>query len=170
MPDPDSEILNIVDERDSVIGKGLRSEIHRLGLRHRSVHVLVFNRVGDLFLQRRAVIKESHPGLWDSSAAGHVDSRESYEQCAIREVREELGLDPAEGLQKLFKLGARPDTGMEFCMVYRLEHTGPLRLNPKEVQDGRWISPRLLEKWLAQGATGLTPTFKVIWSRVRKIF
>ena len=87
------ELLTEVDSEDRVIGPRARGEIHRLGLRHRSVHILVFNPRGELFLQQRAASKDINPGLWDTSAAGHVDHGESYDACARRELREELGIE-----------------------------------------------------------------------------
>ena len=60
---------------------------------HRAVHILVFNQRGELFLQKRSMSKDNDPGMWDSSAAGHVDSGESYLDCATREIEEELGVE-----------------------------------------------------------------------------
>ncbi len=86
------EIFDVVNERDEVIGQQNRGEVHRLGLMHRAVHVLVFNAARQVFLQKRSLKKDRQPGLWDSSASGHVDSGEDYDACAVREAREELGL------------------------------------------------------------------------------
>ena len=96
------EWLSEVDEQDVVIGRRRRDEIHRLGLRHRSVHILVFNPGGELFLQRRSLSKDIHPGLWDTSAAGHVDAGEAYERTAWRELGEELGIGASIGVVVLF--------------------------------------------------------------------
>src|SRR3989442_704060 len=85
------EIFDVVNEGDEVIGQKPRSEIHRLNLKHRAVHVLVFNARGELFLQKRSMKKDCFPGAWDSSASGHLDTGESYDACAVRELREELG-------------------------------------------------------------------------------
>src|SRR5688572_31217226 len=85
------EIFDVVNERDEVIGQKPRSEIHRLKLKHRAVHVLVFNSKGQLFLQKRSMTKDCFPGTWDSSASGHLDCGEEYDACARRELREELG-------------------------------------------------------------------------------
>ena len=86
------EIFDVVNEQDEVVGRQSRGEVHRLGLMHRAVHVLVFNAAGQIFLQKRSMKKDRQPGLWDSSASGHVDSGEDYDACAVREVREEIGL------------------------------------------------------------------------------
>src|SRR5215472_14287436 len=97
------EIFDVVDEHDHVIGSKPRNEVHRLGLMHRAVHVLVFNPQGEIFLQKRSMKKDRQPGVWDSSASGHVDSGDDYDSCAIRELNEELGFRPNTPLTRLFK-------------------------------------------------------------------
>ena len=84
------EIFDVVDSNDQVIDQRPRSEVHRLGLLHRAIHLLVFNSKGELFLQKRSMKKDCFPGTWDSSASGHVDSGEDYDICALREHLEEL--------------------------------------------------------------------------------
>src|SRR5262245_26351168 len=120
------EVFDVVNDRDEVIGQAPRSEIHRLGLKHRAVHVLVFNAKGELFLQKRSLAKDCFPGTWDSSASGHLDHGETYDACAIRELREEIGIELQEIPMRLFKIDACPETGQEFVWVYRCEAEGPL--------------------------------------------
>src|ERR1700722_17566559 len=115
------EIFDVVNDRDEVIGQNTRGEVHRLGLKHRAVHVLVFNRRGEIFLQKRSMRKDTFPGAWDSSASGHLDSGESYDDCAVRELREEIGLQIARAPERIFRLEACAETGQEFVWVYRLE-------------------------------------------------
>src|SRR4051812_43883356 len=98
------EVFDVVNELDEVIGQERRSVVHRTGLRHRAVHVLVFNSKGELFLQKRSMTKDTFPGAWDSSASGHLDTGEDYEACALRELGEELGWKPATVPKPLFKL------------------------------------------------------------------
>src|SRR5215831_21290390 len=100
------DIFDVVNERDEVIDRKPRSEVHRLGLLHRAVHVLVFNSRGRIFLQKRSMKKDRQPGLWDSSASGHVDSGEEYDTCAVRELGEEIGLKLQGPPPRLFKLAA----------------------------------------------------------------
>src|SRR5258708_3933610 len=104
------EILGGVKERAEAIGPKPRREVHRLGLMHRAVHVLVFNSRGQVFLQKRSLTKDRQRGLWDSSASGHLDSGEDYDACAVREVREEIGLELKRAPLRLFKLAAGPET------------------------------------------------------------
>ena len=107
------EVFDVVNERDEVIGQAPRAEVHRRGLRHRAVHVLVFNAAGSVFLQKRSMTKDRQPGLWDSSASGHVDAGEDYDACAVRELREEIGLELKEVPKRLFKLAACAATDQE---------------------------------------------------------
>ena len=96
-------MFDVVDETDKVIAQAARREVHARGWRHRAVHVLVFNWAGELFLQKRAPSKDTAPGAWDSSASGHVEAGEGYDACAVRELREEIGLrvesTPAESIR-----------------------------------------------------------------------
>src|ERR1700722_876381 len=130
------EIFDVVNERDEVVGQNTRREVHRLGLKHRAVHVLVFNQKGEVFLQKRSMTKDTFPGAWDSSASGHVDSGEDYDTSAVRELKEELGLIAASPLHRLFKIAACAETGQEFVWVYQLESEGPFVLHPEEIERG----------------------------------
>jgi isopentenyldiphosphate isomerase len=67
-----------------------RDEVHKNGIWHRSVHIWVLNDKEELLIQRRALQKESHPGMWDVSCAGHIGSGDSSLQAAVRELKEEL--------------------------------------------------------------------------------
>ena len=84
------EIFDVVDENDVVTGQATRAEVHREKLLHRAIHIFAFNRKGDLFLQKRSHLKDTHAGQWDSSASGHLDSGEDYAEAAVRELEEEL--------------------------------------------------------------------------------
>jgi isopentenyl-diphosphate delta-isomerase len=135
------EIFDVVDDHDVVIGQRPRSEVHRLKLNHRAVHVLVFNRRGDVFLQKRSWRKDCFPGTWDSSASGHLDRGEAYDACAVRELHEEIGLKVEIPPVRLFSLAACPGTGQEFVWVYRCESEGPFVLQASEVDRGEWFHP-----------------------------
>ena len=157
------EIFDVVNERDEVIGAKPRSEVHRLGLLHRAVHVLVFNSRGEIFLQKRSMTKDREAGKWDSSSSGHVDSGEDYDACAVRELREELGLKLAATPQKLFKIDACEETDAEFVWVYRCESEGPFQLHPDEIECGGWFTPEKVTRWIAEKPEELAGAFVLIW-------
>ena len=163
----DSEILNVVDADDRVTGQCRRDEVHRLGLRHRAIHVLIFNHSGQVFLQKRAQHKQENPGLWDSSVAGHVDAGESYNQCCRREISEEVGLLVTHTPERLFKLPAGPLTGMEFCWIYRLVTDRQLQLDYTEIETGDWFIVESVDNWVLGTPGQLAESFRLIWSRYR---
>jgi len=161
------EIFDVVNERDEVIGQQTRSEVHRLGLQHRAIHVLVFNNRGQLFLQKRSMKKDRQPGLWDSSASGHLDRGEDYDACAIRETHEELGLKLSIAPKRLFKLAAGPETDQEHVWVYRAEAEGPFNLHPDEIERGDWFNPQAVNRWISERPDEFASAFIVIWKRLQ---
>ena len=160
------EIFDIVNERDEVIGQKPRSEIHRLKLNHRAVHVLVFNSRRELFLQKRSMRKDCFPGRWDSSASGHLSSGESYDACCVRELREEIGLEAVATPERLFKVAACPETGQEFVWVYRCAAEGPFKLDPEEIERGGWFAPVVLNRLLSEKPGELASGFVRIWNEM----
>lgn len=139
------EVFDVVDENDRVLRQASRHEVHTQGLRHRAVHVFVFNRDGELFLQRRSRWKDVHPLLWDSSAAGHVEAGQTYDATAPREVAEELGVETA--CTRIGQIGACAETGWEFVHLYRAEHPGPFRLAPAEIDSGAFFTLDQIDRW-----------------------
>ena len=159
------EIFDVVNERDEVIDARPRSEVHRLGLLHRAVHVLVFNSRGQIFLQKRSMKKDRQPGVWDSSSSGHVDSGENYDTCAVRELREELGLTVPKTPERLFKIGACAETDQEFVWAYRCHSEGPFQLHPDEIERGEWFAPEEVTRWLAENPENFASALRLIWKK-----
>lgn len=170
------EIFDVVNERDEVIDRKPRREVHARGLLHRAVHVLVFNARGHIFLQKRSMTKDRQPGLWDSSASGHLDSGEDYDTGAVRELREEIGLALTVGmatgasqpLQRLFKIDAGAETDQEFVWVYRCKAEGPFRLHPDEIERGDWFEPEAVTRWVADRSQDFASAFRLIWQKLNR--
>jgi isopentenyldiphosphate isomerase len=169
MADNPDELFDVVDASDRVIRQARRADVHANGWLHRAVHILVQRQNGDVFLQRRSMGKDSNPGRWDSSASGHLDSGEDYAAAAVRELREELGIEAGE-LQLLGTLPASAATGWEFVRIYKARHEGPFVLHPEEISDGRWISPADLDAWLEGAPDDFPPCFHEVWQAVRGSF
>lgn len=156
------EWFSVVDEQDRVVGKAPRAEVHANNSRHRAVHILIFNAAGELFLQKRSPWKDRHPSVWDSSAAGHVDAGEDYDDAARRELREELGVD-AE-LQRVAKLAASERTGEEFIWIYRATHDGPFTLARDEIELGEFFDPDTVARWIVARPDDFAPGFVESWT------
>ena len=155
------EPFPVVDEQDQVLGEAARAEVHGNNLRHRAVHILIFNSLGELFLQKRSRWKDRHPLLWDSSAAGHVDAGEEYDEAARRELKEELGVT-AE-LTRLVKLAASERTGQEFIWLYRAEHDGPFKLARSEIEHGEFFPIDIVPGWVKARPADFAPGFIECW-------
>ena len=161
------EILEIVDGNNRVIGTAGRSEIHKQHLKHRSVHVFLFNSAGKLFLQKRAQTKDEFPGYYDSSAAGHVNPDESYHEAAERELKEELGIEAP--LNKIAKLPASQENGWEFVAFYSAVADDAVMLNHDEIEDGRFYSLREIREFLISSGDKFTPSFKTLFEIYQSI-
>jgi isopentenyl-diphosphate delta-isomerase len=157
------EIFDIVNERDEVIGQAPRKEVHARGLRHRAVHILVFNARGEVFLQKRSMLKDTAKGKWDSSTSGHVDSGEDYDATAVRELGEEIGLVVTQPPERLFKVDACQETGWEFCWIYRCASEGPFTLHPEEIETGAWFAPEAVTKWVEERPREFARAFVLLW-------
>ncbi len=158
------EMLEIVDENDSVIGEMKRSELHSGKRLHRAVHVFLIRPNGDIYLQKRSHWKDSHPGKWDSSASGHVDPGESYVDCAVRELWEELWVKSRSGLTRVARLDAGEETDQEFIEVFQGEAKGKIRVHGSEIHSGRYFQIEEVEKWIEERpedfATGFRSCFR----------
>jgi len=162
------DIFDIVNEHDEAIGQRPRREVHALGLMHRAAHIFVFNAVGQIFLQKRSMTKDNHPGVWDASCSGHVDAGEDYLTGARRELSEEIGLHNPGSLEPLFKLTPSAETGQEFIQIFRTRSEGPFTLHPQEIDDGRWIAPDALDRWMTDRPQDFSPAFRLTWSTCRQ--
>lgn len=157
------EWFDVVNERDEVVGRATRREVHATGLWHRAVHVLVFDGSGRVLLQKRSMLKDLSPGLWDSSCSGHVDSGEDYDAAAVRELNEEIGVRITAAPARWFRLEPSAETGWEFVWVYGLRHEGPITVDPAEIQYAEWVAPGEVTARIAARPDEFCPSFKLLW-------
>ena len=149
------EYFDILDEAGKPTGLSLpRSQVHREGQWHRAVHIWVVDEWERILLQQRAFNKDSNPGLWDISSAGHISAGQQSREAAVSELGEELGLIvDSERLQFLFAdrdeavLNGGSFIDHEFHDIYLLRlQAGETRLvkpDPGELAGVRWISPEV---------------------------
>ncbi len=138
--DEQQEVLEVFDRHNRLIGRATRGTIHRLGLRHRAVHIFVLDPTGRLYLQLRREHKDRYPRHWDSSAAGHVSPKEGYAAAAARELEEELGIQGE--LQRLAEVTACPQTGWEHVVLFQCRTDSPPVPNPEEIETGAFFRLR----------------------------
>lgn len=165
-PQQRSELFDVVDENDTVVSTMQRHLVHQKKLRHRAVHLLIFNKKGELFLQKRSLWKETNPGLWCSSVAGHVDAGEDYLVAAHREMKEELGISTE--LKSLCRIEATAATEQEFINCYYGSFDGPMKLNPHEIEAGTFFPLALIQQWVDSHPEEFTPVFKMVIKKIKK--
>lgn len=157
----DMEYLDIVDEDGTPTGETVsRSKAHSEGILHRTAHVWVIrpsDQGYDILLQKRSMEKESFPGLYDTSSAGHIPAGEEPVPSALRELNEELGID-AQPEQLHYAGTFRIQYEKEFhghlfrdnevtsvYVYYGPVEIGSLKLQESEVDEVRWFD--LDEVW-----------------------
>lgn len=132
--DDQSEIFDIVNSNDEVIGRATRKECNsNPDLIHRAVFVLIYNNKKQLLWQKRSDTKDTSPGEWVTSVSGHVNKGEGYYETAVREVREELGVNLDVEFLGKFLFNYPNET--EYSAVYRAYSNGPFDYNKKEISE-----------------------------------
>ena len=160
--DQSKDLLEVVDSDNQVVRIEERGVVHERQLMHRSVHILVRNNRGNFFLQKRAMHKDSEPGMWDTSAAGHVDVGEDTLHAAKRELKEELGLK-CSVLKKVGKFEPSARTGYEFVEIFVCDTDDTVTPDPIEIEDSGWFSAVEINGWMAADPNGFTAVFKRIF-------
>lgn len=161
----EDERLPVVDKSDRILRYARRSEVHGNNLRHRAVHILIFDQAGEVYLQQRSRWKDRHPLRWDSSAAGHLATGESYEETARRELEEELGINVP--LEKILELPASAHTEQEFVWLYRGKIRGNPIINRREIETGTFFPPAIIDGWVAARPENFAPGFVECWKAYR---
>jgi len=130
------EIISIVDENNIEVGECARSAMRAGKLIHRASYILVFDRRGRLFIQKRTMNKDVYPGHYDVAAGGVVLAGESYEESAERELFEELGIRAP--LTFCFDHFYDDAENRVWGRVFTCLHDGPMTLQVEEVDSGEF--------------------------------
>ena len=148
------EFLEVYSPEGTKTGqKKSKSEIHRKGLFHSTVHVWIFTEEGNILIQKRSKKKELNPGVWDVSVAGHIKFNENIKKAAKRETLEETGV--TINTKDLLKIGVYRSINIhptaidkEFFHTYILKiDKNSINLDYKnnEVDDLKFISIEEME-------------------------
>ena len=152
------EWFPLVNEAGETVGKATRRTCHNGSkLVHPVVHLHIYNRAGDLYLQKRSVRKDIQPGKWDTAVGGHVDLGETIEVALRREVREELGITdfiPEFLMRYVFESALEKELVNTFRTVYE----GPFLPDADEIEEARFWSIPEIEAHLGKGV--FTPNFE----------
>lgn len=127
------EIVTIVDGHNQVIGSAPRRDMRAKNLPHRSTYILVFNARGQVYVQKRTMSKDIFPGYYDPATGGVVLAGESYEESAVRELEEEMGIRQVP-LTRLFDFYFSDPRSRVWGGAFTCTYDGPLTLQAEEVE------------------------------------
>jgi len=162
------EKLPLVGRDGRVVGSATRREVHgNPALLHPVVHCIVTNHRGDLLLQLRSRDKDIQPGKWDTSVGGHVAFGEAVHDALLRELREEIGLQPNPSLvRELYRYVWTNAVESELVHTFTCESEGPFARQVSEVDDLRFWTIREIERALGTGV--FTPNFEVEFGKFQQ--
>ncbi|WP_051617284.1 NUDIX hydrolase [Desulfonatronovibrio hydrogenovorans] len=159
------EYIEAVDSSNRPLAVLPRAEVHRQGLFHRTVIVLVYDRDHRLLIQKRHRSKSLYPGRWDLSATGHLKAGESATDGAMRELREEVGVAP-KALRLATIINGSSETNFEFIYLF---NAGRVKFspspNPEEVEETMFIDRDDMESLVSEFPDILTPGLVYFWRR-----
>ena len=148
----------LVDEKGNVTGRATPAAVHSgPGMLHPVIHLHVINSRGEIYLQKRAMHKDTQPGKWDTAVGGHVDPGETIEQALMRETAEELnitGIKPVPLVQYKWETEVESELVFSFTALY---NASPV-FNRKEIDEGRFWTAHEIRKNLGTGV--FTPNFE----------
>ncbi|MDH3527999.1 MAG: isopentenyl-diphosphate Delta-isomerase [Acidobacteriota bacterium] len=156
------EMVVLVDEENRPIGTAPKLPVHTQETPlHRAFSVFLFNRKGELLLQRRAEHKKTWGGVWSNSCCGHVMLHEPVRRAAKRRLKYELGIKGVELTNVLpdYRYRAEKDgiVENEICPVLVGFADADPVINPDEVDSCDWISWEEFLKEAADPDTRFSP-------------
>ena len=153
-----------MNEKGETIGKATRQECHSGSkLLQPVIHLHILNKKGDLYLQKRSMTKYIQPGKWDTAVGGHIDFGETVKEALKREVFEEIGVTdyiPEFVTSYIFESKIEKELVNTFKTVYE----GPFKIDPVELDDGRFWSKQEILDNLDKGV--FTPNFEKEYRRL----
>jgi len=153
-------MLDIINEHDEVIGNDTRKNVHARHELHRGVHVFIVNSSNEILLQRRSMKKDYYPGFLDASVGAQVRSGETYEEAALRETREELGICPDQ-LIAICDYNSYSTRQREKRRLFVYKYNGPFTIDTNELDSLVWKTHEKIGQEIKKGDLPFTEGFKL---------
>jgi len=168
------EILPVVNKKNIFIKRAKRSVIHKKGLFHQAVNILVVNSQKEIFLQQRSRKKSICPLLWDISASEHLKVGETYHQACLRGLKEELKI--ITRIKIIRNTHLQKNTyfhnkiqDYEYVKLFAALYDKEIFINKEEVETGKFFTVENLEKKLKTDRKSFTPWFLEEWEYFKKV-
>ena len=166
------EKVVLVNKKDEIIDQEEKIKAHLEGKLHRAFSIFVFNKKGEILIQKRAKTKYHSGGLWSNTCCSHPRPNENLRQATKRRLKEEMGIET--NLKEIFSLIYKVKVGelieYEFNHVFIGRFNGNPKPNKKEVADWQWIKLTDLEAEIKKNPQKYTPWFKIILKKLKEIF
>lgn len=165
--------LIVVNKKDQVLGYKTKKACHHgRGFLHRAFSILIFNKNGELLLQKRSREKELWPLFWSNSCCSHPVKGEETKMAAEKRLKEELGFTvPLKFLFKFSYEANYKNIGgeRELCYIFRGFYEGKVSPKKKEVSGIRWMTLEDLEKEMEKKSEVFTPWFKIMIKKYKSL-
>ena len=161
----------LVDVNDNPIGLMPKLEAHEKGVLHRAFSVFIFNKNGDLMLQKRSLSKYHSPGLWTNTCCSHQRDGESNIKSGKRRLNEEMGFETMLIEKTSFIYQAKFDNGLtehEFDHILVGYYDKSPNINSDEVDSWKWMSMNNVQDDINESPENYTAWFKIIFKKYYK--
>ncbi len=162
------EYVVLVDENDVELGLMEKMEAHEKGVLHRAFSVFIFNTLGEMLLQQRALSKYHSGGLWTNACCSHPRAGEAVEMAANRRLMEEMGLSTALTLKTSFIYKASFDNALtehELDYIFIGTSDATPQINTEEVETFKWMRLEDIHVGINLNPDNYTAWFKIAMER-----
>ncbi|MBI2550247.1 isopentenyl-diphosphate Delta-isomerase [Candidatus Woesearchaeota archaeon] len=159
----------LVDEKDNPVGNEEKLEAHRQGKLHRAFSIYVFNKHGQLMLQKRHSAKYHSGGLWTNTCCSHPRPGESLSEAAHRRLKDEMGFDCELKEEFSFVYNVKLDKGLtehEYLHIFIGRFDGEPILNPEEAEGWKWMDFKELCQDMKKNTQAYTKWFQLTIDRL----
>jgi len=168
-----TEFVVLVDENDKQIGTEEKLKAHQDGGKlHRAISILLFNKDGQLLLQRRALSKYHAPGKWANTCCSHPRENEPVEEAAFRRLKEEMGFENT--MEKVFEIIYKADVGNDLTeweydhIFFGMYNGNPIMPNPEEVSEYEWKTIEDIKEDIKNNPEKYAPWFVEILKKIEE--
>jgi alkylated DNA nucleotide flippase Atl1/isopentenyldiphosphate isomerase len=142
-----TEMLEVVDLENQVIGVETRARVRRENILHRGVGILCWNPQGELYVHQRTPTKDLFPSYYDMMVGGALEAGERYREAALREVQEELGVGNVE-IDFLLETLYQGPKNRAWIQLFQVTWEGPIDWQQEEICWGRWMPFEEVLRWV----------------------
>ena len=160
-PSPEM-VIDAVDLHDNVVGNIKRKNVLDSYKNFRVAHIFLFNRKGELLIQKISKKNTRHPFYWGSSVAGYLFAGEDYKTCALRRLKQELGIE--SNIKFFGKVLMKEETGNKMIELFTCTYNGKINFNSEIILKTEFHSLSNIELMLNNSDRSFTPTFNYLFN------